>query len=68
LKKYFFTSLILLLSGAFFSQTIVNTHLVQVQGNMNDSVYEFLGIPFAKFPIGNLRWQSPSLPIRGGEF
>jgi para-nitrobenzyl esterase len=33
-----------------------------VAGSTEDGVNRFLGIPYAKPPIGNLRWQEPSEP------
>jgi len=44
------------------AQPIVNTQYGQVQGVMNGSVYQFLGIPYAKPPVGNLRWKAPENP------
>lgn len=41
---------------------IVATQFGQVQGSLNGSVYQFLGIPFAKPPVGNLRWKAPQNP------
>lgn len=40
----------------------VNTQFGQIQGSMNGSVYQFLGIPFAKPPIDELRWKAPQNP------
>lgn len=40
----------------------VNTPFGQIQGSMNGTVYQFLGIPFAKPPIGGLRWKAPLNP------
>jgi para-nitrobenzyl esterase len=41
---------------------IVNTQFGQIQGSLNGSIYQFLGVPFAKPPIGNLRWRAPQNP------
>jgi para-nitrobenzyl esterase len=43
------------------SQT-VNTQFGQIQGSMNGTVYQFLGIPFAAPPVGTLRWKAPQNP------
>jgi len=57
--------LLLLLISTFalgvHAQT-VNTQFGQIQGSSNGSVYQFLGIPFAKPPVGNLRWKAPENP------
>lgn len=41
---------------------LVTTQFGPVQGAINGAVYEFLGIPFAKPPVGNLRWTPPQNP------
>lgn len=41
------------------AQTTVNTQYGTIQGNLNGSVHEFLGIPYAKPPVGPLRWKAP---------
>lgn len=40
----------------------VNTQFGQIQGSLNGSVYQFLGIPFAKPPVDSLRWKAPVNP------
>lgn len=40
----------------------VTTQFGQIKGSMNGSVYQFLGIPYAKPPVGNLRWKAPENP------
>jgi para-nitrobenzyl esterase len=42
---------------------IVNTEYGQVQGSLNGTVHQFLGIPFAKPPVDSLRWKAPRNPI-----
>ena len=38
---------------------VVETKEGPVQGFISDGVTEFLGIPYAEPPVGNLRWQPP---------
>ncbi|MDN3677563.1 carboxylesterase family protein [Flavobacterium paronense] len=50
----------------FISQTnsqTVNTQFGTIQGSLNGTVYQFLGIPFAKPPINDLRWKAPQNPV-----
>lgn len=58
-------NLLLLLFTLLFtsvkSQT-VSTQFGPIQGSLNGSVYQFMGIPFAKPPVGALRWQAPQNP------
>lgn len=60
LKKYY--SSILLFSIIFIHAQTVTTQFGTIQGVMNGNVYQFLGIPFAKPPVGNLRWKAPQNP------
>ena len=46
-------------SHAHASDLIVDTRLGSVQGLVVDGVAEFLGIPYAKPPVGELRWRPP---------
>jgi para-nitrobenzyl esterase len=41
---------------------VVTTQFGKVQGTLNGTTYQFLGIPFAKPPVGNLRWKAPQNP------
>lgn len=41
---------------------IVDTQFGPVQGEKSGAVYRFLGIPFAKPPVGELRWRAPQNP------
>ena len=41
---------------------IVQTKYGKLRGRERDHFYEFLGIPFAKPPIGELRWRAPQEP------
>lgn len=52
---------IAVLSAVSFSQT-VNTQFGPIQGTTNGAIQQFLGIPFAKPPVGNLRWKAPENP------
>ena len=40
----------------------VNINSGPIRGKMNGSIYEFLGIPFATPPVGELRWKAPQEP------
>jgi para-nitrobenzyl esterase len=53
---------ILLLSFLNGLSQVVTTQFGTVQGVTNGNTYEFLGIPFAKPPIGSLRWKAPENP------
>ncbi|UBM59680.1 carboxylesterase family protein [Marinilongibacter aquaticus] len=41
---------------------IVQTNSGQISGSLEDSVHIFKGIPFAKPPVGDLRWKAPQSP------
>lgn len=43
---------------------IVTTQFGQIKGSINGSVYQFLGIPYAKPPVDALRWKAPQNPDR----
>jgi para-nitrobenzyl esterase len=57
--------LILANVGAIQSQT-VSTQFGSIQGAQNGNVYQFLGIPYAKPPVNNLRWKAPENPANWG--
>lgn len=51
-----------LLTAACISAQTVETQFGPIQGVQNGNVYAFLGIPFARPPIGDLRWKAPQNP------
>ncbi len=53
---------ILLISASSINAQVVNTQFGQIQGSLNGSVYQFLGVPFAQPPIDTLRWKAPLSP------
>lgn len=63
--KYTFFVIFLSLSISLFGQSVVvKTTNGKVAGgqNIDKTVQIFKGIPFAKPPLGNLRWQAPQPP------
>lgn len=61
MKHLFFILVIVTLSVPTNAQT-VPTQYGPVTGHMNEGVYEFLGIPYASPPVGQLRWRPPVAP------
>jgi len=53
---------VFLLLAQQLSCQVVNTQYGQVEGMTIGNVYRFLGVPYAKPPIGNLRWKPPVAP------
>ncbi|MBL7911340.1 MAG: carboxylesterase family protein [Bacteroidia bacterium] len=53
---------VFILTGSVLKSQTVTTQFGPVQGTMNGSVYQFLGIPFAKPPVNTLRWKAPQNP------
>ncbi|MFC7517852.1 carboxylesterase/lipase family protein [Herbaspirillum sp. GCM10030257] len=51
-------------TGSIDSTVIRSTEFGQVEGvwNTGDKSIAWLGVPFAKAPVGNLRWQPPQPP------
>ena len=43
----------------FAQQAIVNTHSGKVEGMVLNEIAVFKGIPYAKPPVGSLRWKAP---------
>ncbi|HEX7889028.1 MAG TPA: carboxylesterase family protein [Ramlibacter sp.] len=41
------------------AQMLRTTHLGQVRGSVDNGTYSWKGIPYAKPPVGALRWQAP---------
>ena len=44
---------------------IVSTADGKLQGKQAEGIDEYLGIPYAAPPVGDLRWRRPSRPPRG---
>lgn len=60
------SSLLAAFTSACLAQTaapIVSTSHGAVSGVLSQSVRQYLGIPFAAPPVGNLRWQPPQPPV-----
>lgn len=58
--------LLAVFTSAGLAQTaapIVSTSHGAVSGVLSQSVRQYLGIPFAAPPVGNLRWQPPQPPV-----
>jgi len=62
MKRFLIMSLVMFLWLSPENAQTVSTMYGQVQGVMNGSVYQFLGIPFAKPPVDSLRWKAPLNP------
>lgn len=61
MKKEYLLPILIFITTLVNAQT-VTTQFGNIQGAMNGSIYQFLGIPFAKPPVGNLRWKAPQNP------
>lgn len=61
MTKRLLNSILLFLPFILSAQT-VSTQFGPIQGSLNGSVHQFLGIPFAKPPVGTLRWSPPQNP------
>jgi para-nitrobenzyl esterase len=61
MRKLFMLLAVLLIINNAEAQ-IVNTQFGQIQGSLNGTVCEFLGIPFAAPPVDTLRWKAPKNP------
>lgn len=63
MKRNTIFQLVLLITTIVITKAqTVNTQFGQIQGSLNGTVYEFLGVPFAKPPVGSLRWKAPQDP------
>lgn len=60
--KTYITSIIFSFLFIGINAQTVATQFGQIQGALNGSSYQFLGIPFAKPPIDSLRWKAPQNP------
>ena len=63
--KFIFTCFVLVLSYTSIAQSpIIQTKSGRISGlfNPETKINKFLGIPFAKAPIGELRWKAPQAP------
>ncbi len=60
-KRLWILSAFFLFRTGLSGQT-VETLSGKIEGTRNGTVYQFLGIPFAKPPIGSLRWKAPVGP------
>src|SRR5262245_1154514 len=47
---------------AMAQSLVVGTQFGQLHGKLADGNREFLGVPFAAPPVGDLRWRSPQPP------
>lgn len=48
------------------NEVSVETKYGTVVGVNSTNVYQYLGIPFAQQPVGDLRWKSPVEPLPWG--
>ncbi len=47
------------LNNAFAVQTTIATGIIEGNYNTHSGIQIYFGVPFAKPPIGNLRWKAP---------
>lgn len=50
---------ILFTAIAYSNPTVVLSDTGKIEGNNSQGIDSFLGVPYAKAPVGSLRWQSP---------
>ncbi len=53
-----------LFGGAAFAQPLVQTDAGTIRGKSLDTTDVFMGVPFAKPPVGSLRWRAPERVVR----
>jgi len=46
---------------------IIGTEAGPVQGYIEDNIYQYLSIPYAAPPVGDMRWKKPRIPKRWQE-
>ena len=59
--KYLLSLFLFLLFINAKSQVVI-TQYGPIQGSLNGTIHQFLGIPFAKPPVNTLRWKAPQAP------
>ena len=59
---YVFIAMLLSQILTVVQSQVVSTRFGNVRGSLNGSVYEFLGIPYARPPVDSLRWKPPRDP------
>jgi para-nitrobenzyl esterase len=68
MKHYFFTLAFLLMGSntlmaqgkdAFPVQTTINNGIIEGDYNTKTGIQTYFGVPFAKPPVGELRWKAP---------
>lgn len=57
-----YASLIFIFLSVQINAQIVSTQFGSIQGAQNGNVIQFLGIPYAKPPVNDLRWKAPENP------
>jgi para-nitrobenzyl esterase len=64
--RKFITAIALMCSGAALASTAAKVTIDSgaLLGSSSDGVNTFKGVPFAKAPLGKLRWQPPQVPDR----
>jgi len=60
--KHIFTFCLSFIFAICFNAQTVSTQFGPIQGSLNGNVYQFMGVPFAKPPVGALRWKAPQNP------
>ena len=66
MKNSFYLLLIFIIIAAqsyLSAQAVVKSKFGFMEGNYSGGIFEFLGVPFAKPPVGDLRWKPPLDPV-----